>query len=1193
SLIPQTQVPEGGAKVTGPAPQHPLPPRTRGNSVAVASYPVFAATWGKGKAERTNRGAAVASSPPFLSRFPLPPPSGGKLFCLGSIHARRRGQCACPAGLSGYRLRGAALRSSWLICMSPPRAAAAAVVVVVVPAPRAVASGNMAARRIAQETFDAVLQDKANRYHLDPSGEAVGEALQFKAQDMYDDIHSDSRYSVGGSIAHPRDTGREGLRGDIFPGPSFRSNNPSLSDDNYFRKECGRYLEFSHPDSRDQVFGHRKLGHFRSQDWKFALRGSWEQDFGHPVSQESSWSQEYNFGPSALLGAVGSSRLIEKECLEKESRDYDVDRPGEADSVLRGSGQVQGRGRGLNIADQESALLGKGETQGPLTSKAGVAKLVALRSVSMKKVPTVNRITPKTQGTNQTQKTTSSPDVTLGTSPGTEDIQFPTQIPLGLNLKDIRLPRRKMSFDLDKSDVFSRFGIEIIKWAGFHAIKDDVKFSQLFQTLFELETETCAKMLASFKCSLKPEHRDFCFFTIKFLKHSALKTPRVDNEFLNMLLDKGAVKTKNCFFEIIKPFDKYIMRLQDRLLKSVTPLLMACNAYELSVKMKTLSNPLDLAVALETTNSLCRKSLALLGQTFSLASSFRQEKILEAVGLQDIAPSPAAFPNFEDSTLFGREYIDHLKAWLVSSGCPLQVKKAEAEPTQDEKTVPPTKPETQAKARRTPGDAIPQRADHKVADTIDQLITRVVGGSLSPKERALLKEDPAYWFLSDDSSLEYKYYKLKLAEVQRMSQTLPGADQKPTSAECAVRAMLYARAIQSLKKRLLPGRRRGLLCAHGLRGWKARRATAGTQALLSSGTRLKHHGRQAPGSSQGKLPQPDGNAAAKDCPPGPAGPSGDPSPEASGPSPKAADVDVTEGPQTSPCPSADVDLKTMETAEKLAKFVAQVGPEIEQFSIENSTDNPDLWFLHDQNSSAFKFYRKKVYELCPSICFTSPPLNLHAGEGADSQESPLEPMVGGGEFEDEPPQHEVEPESPDMVPGDADGEDEDEDEEEEEAPTPGGASRRAGGAATSQGSAASPPDDGILSEAVDDGQAGAPAPSQASSGACFPRKRVSSKSLKLPRGCVSSRSPKKPKDFDFAQQKLTDKNLGFQMLQKMGWKEGHGLGSCGEGIREPVSVGTASAGEGLGADGQEHKEDTFDVFRQRMMQMYRHKRANK
>lgn len=54
-------------------------------------------------------------------------------------------------------------------------------------------------------------------------------------------------------------------------------------------------------------------------------------------------------------------------------------------------------------------------------------------------------------------------------------------------------------------------------------------------------------------------------------------------------------------------------------------------------------------------------------------------------------------------------------------------------------------------------------------------------------------------------------------------------------------------------------------------------------------------------------------------------------------------------------------------------------------------------------------------------------------------------------------------------------------------------------------------------------------------------------------------SPQKPKDLDFAQQKLTDKNLGFQMLQKMGWKEGHGLGSLGKGIREPVSVYAAGS----------------------------------
>lgn len=472
------------------------------------------------------------------------------------------------------------------------------------------------------------------------------------------------------------------MRGDMFAGPSFRSSSQSIGEDSYLRKECGRDLEVAHTDSRDQSFSHQKLGHFPSQDWKLALRGSWEQDLGHPVSQESSWSQEYGFG-SSVLGDLASSRR-----LEKESRDYDLDHRGEVDSVSRGSGQVLARGRSLNMADQEVTLLGKGDTQGLLAAK-GVGKLITLKSVTTKKIPVVSRLTSKPQGTNQIQKATSSPDVTLGTNPGMDEFQLAAlKLPLGLDLRTLSFPRRKLGFDaIDKADVFSRFGIEIIKWAGFHTIKDDLKFSQLFQTLFELETETCAKMLASFKCSLKPEHRDFCFFTIKFLKHSALKTPRVDNEFLNMLLDKGAVKTKNCFFEIIKPFDKYIMRLQDRLLKGVTPLLMACNAYELSIKMKTLTSPLDLAVALETTNSLCRKSLALLGQTFSLASSFRQEKILEAVGLQDIAPSPASFPNFEDSTLFGREYIDHLKAWLMASGYPLQVKKAVPAEPREQKTT--------------------------------------------------------------------------------------------------------------------------------------------------------------------------------------------------------------------------------------------------------------------------------------------------------------------------------------------------------------------------------------------------------------------------------------------------------------------------------------------------------------------------
>ncbi|XP_048198556.1 SURP and G-patch domain-containing protein 2 [Perognathus longimembris pacificus] len=1054
----------------------------------------------------------------------------------------------------------------------------------------------MAARRIAPETLDVVLQEKAKRYHVDPSAEAVSETLHLKAPDllratprsradMYEGAPSDGRL-LSSSVPHSRDAGREGLRGDVFPGRSFKLSNPAVSDDSYFRKECGQGLEFAHPDSQDPVFGPRKLGHFQSQDWKLVVRGSWEQGLGPQVSSEPSWVQECGLGTPAVPGDITSSRRMEKECAEEESRDYNADPQGKDDAVPRSHGQSQARG-------QEGALLGKGETEDLLTAKGGAGKLTILKSVATKKAPAVNRIPSKPQGSRQIQKATLRPDITLGTHPGVGDIHLPVpKVPLGLDLKTIHFPGRRTSFDLiDKTDVFSRFGVEIIKWAGFHTIRDDARFSQLFQTLFELETETCAKTLASFKCSLKPEHRDFCFFTIKFLKHSALKTPRVDNEFLNMLLDKGAVKTKNCFFEIIKPFDKYIMRLQDRLLKSVTPLLMACNAYELSVKMKTLTSPLDLALALETTNSLCRKSLALLGQTFSLASSFRQEKILEAVGLQDIAPSPAAFPNFEDSTLFGREYMEHLKAWLLTSGYPLQVRKAPqpAPEEEEEERASPTKSDLHPGTQRPLIDAVPPRADHTVTATIEQLVMRVLDGSLSPKERAALKEDPAYWFLADEGSLEYKYYELKLSEAGRRIQDRTRSQQSPTPAECAVRAMLYARLVHSLKKKLLPCRRRRPLRAQGHWGWPAGRATTGTQTRLSSGARPKPHSWRAPGSSQTKSPLPSGRDTTKDSLPGPTGSApATCSLEESG----RVSTDVLGTSRTSsPCPAANVDMKTMETAEKLAKFVAQVGPEIEQFSIENSTDNPDLWFLHDQSSPAFKFYRNKVFELCPSISF--PPTHLPPPTSTGH----ADPTGAQGELDED---HE-----------------EEEEEVGEEAPTHGTSGPRAG-TSRSEGSVGSPAADGLPADVADDEPAG-PGLVQASPGTCLPRKRMSSKSLKVgmipapkraclvpepevhepvriaydrPRGRPIAKK-KKPTDLDFPQQKLTGQNLGFQMLQKMGWKEGHGLGSSGTGIREPVSLGMRSEREGLGADGPERTEDTFDVFRQRMMQMYRHKRANK
>ena len=39
---------------------------------------------------------------------------------------------------------------------------------------------------------------------------------------------------------------------------------------------------------------------------------------------------------------------------------------------------------------------------------------------------------------------------------------------------------------------------------------------------------------------------------------------------------------------------------------------------------------------------------------------------------------------------------------------------------------------------------------------------------------------------------------------------------------------------------------------------------------------------------------------------------------------------------------------------------------------------------------------------------------------------------------------------------------------------------------------------------------------------------------------------------DYVENKLTNDNLGFKMLQRMGWSEGTGLGSDAQGITNPI-----------------------------------------
>ncbi|NP_001015943.1 SURP and G-patch domain-containing protein 1 [Xenopus tropicalis] len=84
---------------------------------------------------------------------------------------------------------------------------------------------------------------------------------------------------------------------------------------------------------------------------------------------------------------------------------------------------------------------------------------------------------------------------------------------------------------------------------------------------------------------------------------------------------------------------------------------------------------------------------------------------------------------------------------------------------------------------------------------------------------------------------------------------------------------------------------------------------------------------------------------------------------------------------------------------------------------------------------------------------------------------------------------------------------------------------------------------------------------------------------------------REPDYSEYKEFKLTVENLGYQMLMKMGWKEGEGLGTEGQGIKNPVNKGTTAvdgAGFGIDRPAELNKgDDEYDAFRKRMMLAYR------
>ncbi|KAL3278275.1 hypothetical protein HHI36_013610 [Cryptolaemus montrouzieri] len=77
---------------------------------------------------------------------------------------------------------------------------------------------------------------------------------------------------------------------------------------------------------------------------------------------------------------------------------------------------------------------------------------------------------------------------------------------------------------------------------------------------------------------------------------------------------------------------------------------------------------------------------------------------------------------------------------------------------------------------------------------------------------------------------------------------------------------------------------------------------------------------------------------------------------------------------------------------------------------------------------------------------------------------------------------------------------------------------------------------------------------------------------------------------DYKEFKIKEDNIGFKMLQKLGWTEGTGLGSEGKGIIDPINKGQSrdmKEGLGLNEEGYNDDDDEYESYRKRMMLAYR------
>ncbi|KAM8728342.1 SURP and G-patch domain-containing protein 1 isoform 1-T1 [Acanthopagrus schlegelii] len=367
--------------------------------------------------------------------------------------------------------------------------------------------------------------------------------------------------------------------------------------------------------------------------------------------------------------------------------------------------------------------------------------------------------------------------------------------------------------------------------------------------------------------------------------------------------------------------------------------------------------------------------------------------------------------------------------------------------------------------------------------------------------------------------------------------------------------------------------------------------------------------------------------------------------------------------------SPPVDAETQQVAEKLARFVADGGPEVEALAAERNRNNPAFSFLYDQQSPAFRFYKEKVQECRAAASQSSSP--PAAEPGRDLHRPAASPLLGiPPPVNHAPPPHSQEGETPPVKRKRKSRWGSEDDKVELPIPpivipqeltvpdpnTPSLSAQELRGLGYKKGKPHGLVGVTELSEdqkkqlkeqqdmqemydmimkhkramaemqqmwekAIRDHQHEYDSDEEVDQMAGTWEHRLRKMEMEKTREWAESltemgkgkhfigdflppeelekfmetfKALKEGRDPDYSEYKefkLTVENLGFRMLMKMGWKEGEGLGSEGQGIKAPVNKGTtAMNGAGFGIERPAEltkNDDEYDAYRKRMMLAYR------